>query len=122
MAKEQRLSALDRAIEQAMGKERTVGRDDDPAAKKYPELWQWMARLYVGGDHLMSPAELRVRLGPDGVLATLTNRDLCVSVDAGSSHLEAIFEAVEQALQRGVGSLRSWGKKEPLLRKRRKQS
>jgi|SRR5579864_6488 len=112
------LSALDRAIQSAMGTGRKLGREDDPAAVKFPALWDWLSRVYIGTDRLRQPATISVALGPEGCLVTITDRDLGVSCSAACPHLEGVLEALEKALTADVPAVRSWGKKEPKLRKR----
>jgi hypothetical protein len=114
-----RLSALDRAIQTALGDDRPLGTPDDPARRKLPNLWAWLSQTRAGGDYVKQPAILTVRLGPQGVLATLTDRDLAVSLDVSSETLAGVFLAVETALQAVAPPLRSWGRKEPQLRRRR---
>jgi len=114
-----RPSALDRIVQQALGAERTLGCASDPAVKKFPTLWDWLARIYLGKDHVKQPATLSIRLGPEGVLVTLTDRDLAVSFDVACSSLTEAFAAMETALTSLSPPMRSWGKKEPSLRKRR---
>lgn len=116
--KRRRLSRLDRLIAQAIGADRTIGREDDPARTQYPELWRWLATIYVGRDRVKQPATLTLRLGPDGVLVTLTDRDLGCSLDAVAEHLDGALGAVEAALTSPTCPLRIWGKKEPNVRKR----
>lgn len=114
-----RLSALDRAILTAVGKGRTVGREDDPARESYPELWQWMTRTGDEGDHVFQPASLSIQLGPEGVLVSLTHRDLGVSCSISCLNLADVLPALEQALTQANTPIRNWGKTEPKLRKRR---
>lgn len=116
-----KLSALDRAIQSAMGEGRTVGRDDDPAATKYPTLWDWLTRIYVGVGHVRQPATLSITLGPSGVLVSISDRDLGVSCGASCDHLDDALAAIEAALSSPTAPIRSWGKKEPKLRKRNTQ-
>ena len=113
------LGALDRAIAQAIGDSRTVGREDDPACKQFPELWRWLSTINVGRDRVKAPALVTVRLGPEGVLVSLTDRDLGVSLDATCGNLSEVWAALESALTGSVPPVRSWGKKEPNLRKRK---
>jgi len=115
----QRLSALDRAVLQAMGEGRSVGREDDPAREKYPQLWDWMSRCYQGKDYLRTPSTLSVSLGPEGVLVSVTDRDLCVTVTMATPFLEEIFRAMEIALASDNPPMKFWGKSEPHLRKRK---
>jgi len=114
-------TALQRAIESAMGEGRSVGADDDPAKTKYPELWQWLSNIYVRTDRLRTPATVSVTLGPSGALVTVSDRDLAVSCSAACEHLDDVFAALEKALTSDVQNIRSWGKKEPKLRKRTPQ-
>lgn len=120
MAKsDKRVSALDRLIQEAAGDGKVLGRDDDPAAKEFPDLWQWLATVYVGRDHIKQPSTITIRLGPGGVLASLVDRDLSVSVDATCPHLAGVFTALQQALTGDAPPVKSWGRREPHLRKRR---
>jgi len=119
---EVRLSALDRAVQTAIGDGRVVGADDDPAKEKYPALWDWLSRIYIGLDRVRTPATLTIQLGPSGVLISLADRDLGVSCGAVCEHLDNALPAMEAALTATVPPLRSWGKKEPRLRKRNSQN
>lgn len=114
-----KVSALDRMVQQAIGADRVLGREDDVARKKYPTLWDWLSRIYLTGNHIKQPAIMTVRLGPEGCLVTLTDRDLAVSFDVACSSLTEAFAAMEAALSSPNPPMRSWGKKEPSLRKRR---
>ncbi len=113
---------MDRLIQQAIGADRQLGRDDDPGRRKHPTLWLWLATIYAGRDHVKQPATVTIRLGPEGVLATLTDRDLAVSLDVACPHLADVLAALEAALTGPAPPLRSWGRKEPQLRKRRPTS
>lgn len=114
-----RLSALDRAIEQAMGSGRKVGREDDPAQQSHPNLWEWLSRIYIGEDRMMQPASLTVQLGPEGVLVRISSRDLQSSVSVSCPYLKDILDAIESELSRDNPNIQSWGKSEPKLRKRK---
>ncbi len=113
-----RPSALDRAVQSAMGEGRTVGAEDDPAAQRYPILWDWLSRIYIGIGHVRQPATVTLALGPSGVLVSVSDRDLGVSCGATCLHLDDALAALEAALAADVPPIRSWGKKEPKLRKR----
>lgn len=106
----------------AMGENKVMGHQDDPAANKYPNLWEWLSKVYVGRDKLKTPASLSIRLGPEGALATLTDRDLGYSVEATSPSLEGLFAAIEKQLSDNPAALKQWGKKESNLRKRKSGS
>jgi hypothetical protein len=114
-----KLSSLDRALMQAAGEGQRFGLESDPARVAFPNLWAWLSTIYVGRDHLKQPATLSIRLGPSGVIATLTDRDLSVAVDCGTAHLGEVFEALERLLASDTPPIRTWGKKEPTLRKRK---
>lgn len=123
MAKDNgRLSPLDRLIAQALGGERVLGAESDPAAKDYPQLWRWLTLTTAGPDHVKQPATITIRMGPEGVLATLTDRDMAASVDVACLHLSEVYAALEKALNSGITGVRSWGKSEPKLRKRKPRS
>jgi len=115
---EKRPSALDKAVQSAMGEGRVVGTDTDPARERYPTLWDWMSRIYIGIGHVRQPATVTLQLGPSGVLVSISDRDLGVSCGATCQHLDDALAAMEAALTADVPPIRSWGKKEPKLRKR----
>jgi len=111
-------SALDRLVQSAMGQGRSVGRDDDPAKTEYPSVWDWLSRIYIGMDKVRTPAVINLRLGPEGVLVSMSDRDLGYTVDAVCPYLGDILKALEAALTAPIPPIKSWGKKEPRLRKR----
>lgn len=120
MSKERKLSVLDRVVHQLMGNgERSLGNAEDPARESLPNLWEWLSRINVGRDLLKAPAVLTIRLGPECAIASLTDRDLAVSLDAPTPYLAGALEALERELSCAQLALKSWGKKEPQLRKRR---
>ena len=114
-----RPSALDKQIQAAIGQDRRLGNPDDPARKRYPVLWDWLSRIYAGRDWIKQPATLTLSLGTEGVIATLTDRDLCCSCGVAVATLAEVFAALEAALTAPNPPIRSWGRKEPQLRKRR---
>jgi hypothetical protein len=115
------LTALDRAILAALGDGGRVGSPDDEAAAKYPLLWEWMTKTAGGPDHIMQPAVLSIQLGPEGVLVTVTHRDLRRSCSASCKYMEDVFGALQAVLASPTPPIRSWGKDEPKLRKRRQK-
>jgi len=117
---ERKSTALDRAILSALGEGRTVGREDDPAREAFPELWQWLTQTGDGGDHILQPASISIQLGPEGVLVSLTHRDLAVSLSVACLHLADVLPSLQEALASPNPALRYWGKTEPHLRKKRK--
>lgn len=119
MAKERHLSSLDRAIMQAMGEGRTIGREDDPAKDTFPQLWEWLSRIYVGKDRLKSPATVGISLAPEGVLVRLNDRDLGCGAAVVVAHLQDSFQALNAALEGPNPPFTFYGKKEPQLRKRK---
>jgi len=122
MKKEKALSAMDKVILTAMGEDRSVGKADDPAKEKWPQLWEWLSTIYVGRDRIKQPAVLTVQLGPDGVLARLTDRDLAVSVNVSCAHLGNVMDAIETVLNSPDIPVQSWGKREPKLRIRQSKN
>jgi len=117
----QQISALDRAVQSAMGEGRVVGADSDPAKEKYPTLWEWLSRIYIGVGHVRTPARISITLGPSGVLVDVSDRDLGVSCGASCEFLDDALAALEASLAGPLPPIRSWGKKEPKLRKRNTQ-
>lgn len=116
---DRKLSSMERAVLSAMGDSKVMGNADDPARTKYPQLWEWLSTVHVGRDKLKTPASMSIRLGPEGVLVTLTDRDLAVGIDASCATLADVFEALEKALSGPTPPIKTWGKKEPQLRKRK---
>jgi hypothetical protein len=117
-----RTSALSRVLEAALGEERPVGRPDDPARERYPALWEWLTlSTDPKGDFLITPATISIQLGPEGVLATVTLRDLKYSCGAATHNLDDVFAALEAALTSENPPIRTWGKDEPNLRKKRRK-
>jgi len=119
-AGQQRISAMQRALETATGKGRVIGADDDPFRESMPELWEWLATLYPVDDRVKHPATITITLTPGGVMANMTDRDLCCSIGASAKHLADVFQALQTALTSEVPPIRTWGKKEPALRKRQR--
>jgi len=117
----QRVSALQRAVLSALGQGRSIGADDDPARESMPELWEWLATIYPVEGRVKNPATIIITLGPQGVLANMNDRDLGYAVSATSKHLSGIFQALQDALTSPVPPVRSYGKKEPKLRKQETQ-
>lgn len=118
---DRKLSALDRAIMAAIGDGRKVGRDDDPASESFPQLWEWLTKTDGGKDHIMQPAVISIQLGPEGCLATITHRDLRISCSAACPHLGGALEALQAQLASPIPPIRTWGKDEPHLKKRRQK-
>lgn len=120
MAKsERKLSALDRAVEQAIGEGLEVGLAEDPAREKWPNLWEWLTRVYVGKDNIMTPASLSIRAITGGVAVSCSHRDLAKAVNCTTPFLADALDAIERALADPSTPLASWGRKEPQVRKRR---
>lgn len=120
MAEQQKRPAfLQRAIEQAIGNEQSFGREDDPAAKKWPYLWNWLTTWEVGKNNIKTPPSITIRLGPDGVLCSVSDRDLGKAVDVALPHLADCFNAIEEALAGGKVAVRNIGRGETKVRKRK---
>jgi len=118
---DRKLSALDRAILSALGDGRTVGREDDPLAASCPDVWEWLTKTVGGTDYLLQPAVLTIQLGPEGVLGTLTHRDLRRSVSVACGHVADVIPALQAELVKPNPAIKTWGKDEPHLRKRRQK-
>lgn len=117
-----RTSALSRVLEAALGEQRPVGRPDDPAREQYPSLWEWLTLTTdPKGEYLIAPGSISVQLGPEGVLVTVTLRDLKYSCAAATPFLDDAFRALESALASDNPPIRTWGKDEPQLKKKRKK-
>jgi len=121
MAKQERqLSALDRAVQMAMGEGRQVGHEDDPAKETWPNLWAWLTQVEVGKDYIVQPASISLQAVVGGVQVSVSNRDLAISCRATTKHLHDAFNALEAVCGDPAAIMSSWGRKEPTLRKRRK--
>jgi len=114
------LTHLERLIGQAIGQERALGREDDPAREKYPHLWEWLTTIYVGQDYIKSPATIRIAMGPDGPLITLSDADLAIGMDTHCASLEGILDHLEAELGQPAPPFKPYNKKQPTLRKRKK--
>lgn len=117
--KEDRISALDRAIQQAMGDNRVFGLADDPAREKWPNVWDWLTKVETEDGHVMQPASLTLVLGPEGVIVNLTHRDLTMGATISVPHLGDALDAMEGALASAHPPLRFWGKNLPTLKRKR---
>lgn len=119
MAKDKKLSALDRLVAQAMGEDRTFGLTDDPAIQTMPELWECMSRIYIGRDNIKTPAVLSCQLVPGGVSLRITDRDMKMSLGVIVPHLDSALPTLERVLAADNPPWVAWGKGEPELRKRK---
>jgi len=119
MAKEKRLSQVEQAAQIALGEGRLFGSQDDPAKDKWPNLWGWLTKAYVGGNYLKQPATVNVSASATGFVVRLTDRDLACSCTVAVTHLEQAFDSLEAQLSNGNVGWQHWGKKEPQLRKRK---
>lgn len=118
----EKVSHLDKVIQQAMGEGREVGAADDPARERWPQLWEWLTRIYVGRDDMKQPATITIACAPGGVSVRLSDRDLGVSVETATAHLEDALDSLEVALNNPNPSIKAWGNKEPKLRKRQRRN
>jgi len=112
-------SALDRLIDLAAGNNVALGAKDDPAAREWPNLWEWLSRTDAGADHLKDPARLSLALVPGGVQAGLSDATFGVTVDAVSNTLAGVFAALEANLASATPTIRTWRKGEVVLRKKK---
>jgi len=119
---QQRLSAFDRALQQAMGEGREVGNPDDPSNERYPELVRWLTTIYIGRDEMKQPATLAVKAAPGGYIVSISDRDLSLAIDTFIVNLSDALEAIEAALNDPNATTRAWANKEPTLRKRKRRN
>jgi len=123
MAKERApLTHLERLIGQAIGQERELGREDDPARELYPCLWEWLTTIYVGSEYVKQPATIRITMGPDGPLVSLSDVDMAIGMETHCGHLGSVLEHLEATLALPSPPFRQYAKKQPTLRKRKKIS
>lgn len=115
-------TALDRLIDLAAGANVALGDKADPAAKDWPNLWEWLSRTEAGPDYLKDPARLSLALVPGGVQVALTDATFGVTVDAVSQTLGGVFAALESNLTAQTPTIRTWRKGEVVLRKKSKKA
>jgi len=119
MAKDKKLSALDRLIAQAMGDDRHFGLENDPCKETMPELWNCMSTVYVGRDYIKTPATLTIQLVPGGTSCKINDRDMKSSLGVIVPFLDGCLPALESVLAGDNPPWVQWGKGEPDLRKRK---
>lgn len=115
---DRKLSVVERLMSKTMGDGRTLGREGDPAAEKYPELWEFMTRWAVSAKEMKTPAQITFRAGPDGFIASFSDRDMGLGVDVAVPNLDDAWALIEAALCSPTTVWKNWGKKEPKFRKR----
>lgn len=113
------LTQMERMIGEAIGNEQTIGFELDPARTELPTLWQWLTTIYVGKDFVKQPAVLRIQMGPEGCLVSMTDPDLCQSLEASCPFLQDVFRELEKVLSGSNPPFRRFGKRQPTLRKRK---
>lgn len=116
----EQLSAFDRLLMEAIGQGIPMGLQDDPTAVSCPILWKWLSTVAVGEDKLKTPPYIKMTLGPAGVLAQVTDPDLCRSLEVSCAYLDGVFTAFERALQSPNPLIKKWGRKDATLRKRKR--
>jgi hypothetical protein len=122
LAKEQKRPAfLQAAIESAIGKDQQFGCPNDPAATRWPLLWEWLTTWKAGELYVKTPPTITIRLGPGGVLASVTDRDLAKALDVSVVNLGDVFDALEAQMSSSNPAVRNIGKNEAKLRKRKTQ-
>ncbi len=120
MAKEkEKQSALDRIVMQAIGQGKVLGLETDPAREKFPNLWEWLTRVYYGKEHIKQPAIITIVAVNGGFTVRCADRELASAVQATVRHIEDAFVAIESVLADPSSPIQTWGRKEPQLRKRK---
>lgn len=114
------LSPLQRLIKEAVGGVQLLGDDDDPVRAACPLLWQWLTSTDAGPDHVKDPAKLTLTCVPGGVMVSLIDASLAVSMDVSCKMLGDTFAALEEALRAPNVPLRVWAGKKPNVRRRPK--
>lgn len=123
MAKEKKdISHLERLIGEAIGQERTIGLPHDPAREVWPDLWDWMTRITAGQDYVKQPAKVTLTMGPDGVLITLSDPDLTLSLDCWTPFLGDCLHHLNSVLAGPNPPFKLWGKKQPTLRRKKNKT
>lgn len=115
---DRKLSVVERLIQTTMGDNRTLGRQEDAAREKYPELWEFLTKWAVSAKEMKTPAVISFRAGPDGFIASLSDRDMGLGVDVAIPNLDDAWALIEKAINDPNTVWKNWGKKEPKFRKR----
>jgi len=121
MAKERSLSFMHRLIAEATGDGLVVGNADDPAAARWPALWEWLSTTAVGVKYVKTPPALTINLIPGGITARISDRDLARNLEITFQSLSEVFDKLEEALQSPSTLVKIYGKREPHLRERKKR-
>jgi len=95
--------------------------DDETAAQRWPDVWEWMTSTDAGEDHTKEPARMTIQLGIGEWSVSLTDESLGVSLSATSRTLEGAFEALQLALTSPCPSIRTWKGSEGALKKKKKK-
>jgi len=117
---ERKLTLFERAQAEALGKSIPLGRQDDPAKEKWPEMWKWLTETDVEGNRMKEPATLIIRVTPEGISATLNDRAFGWAFDANSDFLESIFTEMEKSCNDPTKARKSHNR-DPKVRKRKQQ-
>jgi hypothetical protein len=115
----QKLSALDRLVQAAIGAKQFLGRGDDPLALQCPEVWRWLTQIYWGDQWQVTPAVITIRAGPEGMIGQIAHRDLGGSADVVVPYASEVLAALEEAIGGVNPRIKVWGRQEPKVRKRK---
>lgn len=120
MAKEKSLTFMNRMIQEAIGQDLIVGNADDPAAGRWPALWEWLSTVNVGREWVKTPPALTITLIPGGVAVRISDRDLARNLEITCPSLCEVFDKLEEAMNAPTTLVKVYGKREPRLRQRKK--
>lgn len=120
MAKEkQTVTAIDKLIQKAMANDEDIGNPDDGSLGTWPMVLSWLCKVDCGKGMVKEPAKLSIKAVPGGYVGTLSDNTLKVAIDAFAQDLAGVFDALESALSQAVPNIRTFGRGEPMLKKRR---
>lgn len=115
-----KLSIMQRMVLQAIGDNRKIGNPNDPLRETCPNVYEFMTNTDAGKERVKSPAFLKVVPAVNGYLAILTDPDMAASIEVAITDAEQVWTALERGLVDGTATIKTWGKKGPNFRKRRK--
>lgn len=120
MARErEHLSAVDRMIAKAVGRDETLGNQDDPVTLIAPVTLTWLTRVDCGKGLVKEPAKLTLKAVSGGFLVTISDISLGKAIDVLVPVLGDLWVCLETALTQAVPNIRQFGRGDTKLRKRK---
>jgi len=123
MGKQQEhLSAVDRLIAKAIGRDDTLGNPDDEVNLIAPVTLAWLTRIDCGKGLVKEPAKLTLKAVSGGFLATISDMSLGKAIDVLVPQLGTLWVCLESALTQTVPNIRQFGRGDVKLKKRKVES